>query len=419
MHLTVIGINHKHAPVAVRERVAFSPEQLPAALQALRAQAGAHEVAILSTCNRTELYCHTDAGGHTRVIDWLASQTTLQGLDLRPHLYCHDTADGVRHALRVAAGLDSMVLGEPQILGQMKDAYQAAVDQGSIGRLLNRLFQHAFHVAKKVRTDTAIGSSPVSVAFAAVRLAQQIHGDLAQTNAMLIGAGDMIELAANHLHANGLRRMLVANRSLERAQIIATRFGGFALPLHDLPAHLAEADIVIASTASPTPVLMADTVTQAMRARRRKPMFLVDIAVPRDIDPAVGSLDDVYLYTIDDLQAVIEENLRSREAAASQAEEMIDTASQQFLEWMHQGDAVDVLRALRKQAEGTRDEVLQRAMKQLEAGNAPKDVLQFLANTLTNKLLHAPTVNLKDAAIDGREDLLLTAAKLYDINPAE
>jgi glutamyl-tRNA reductase len=419
MPLTVIGVNHKHAPVAVRERVAFGPEQLPAALKGLLGCAGVVEAAILSTCNRTELYCHTEDGGQERVIDWLVRQPNLGDTDLRAYLYCHDQRGTVRHLLRVASGLDSMVLGEPQILGQIKEAYQAAVDHGSIGRLLNKLFQHSFNIAKKVRTDTAIGSSPVSIAFAAVRLAQQIHGDLSGTTAMLIGAGDMIELAANHLYANRLRHMLVANRSLERAQTIASRFGGYALPLHDLPAHLADADIVISSTAAPTPILMADTVARALQARRRKPMFLVDIAVPRDIDPAVGELEDVYLYTIDDLQAVIEENLRSREAAAAQAEEMIETAAQQFLEWMQQGDAVEVLRALRSNAESARDEVLQRALRQMEAGTPPREALQFLANTLTNKLIHAPTVKVKAAATEGRDDIVTTAATLFDLKPGD
>ncbi|MEZ5447433.1 MAG: glutamyl-tRNA reductase [Gammaproteobacteria bacterium] len=417
MPLTVIGVNHKHAPVAVRERVAFRPEQLPQALEALRGCAGVTEAAILSTCNRTEIYCHTEGGARERVVDWLVMQPGVGDTDLRPYLYCHDQPETVRHLLRVASGLDSMVLGEPQILGQLKEAYQAAVDHGSIGRLLNRLFQHCFHVAKKVRTDTAIGSSPVSIAFAAVRLAQQIHGDLAGTTAMLIGAGDMIELAANHLYANRLRHLLVANRSLERAQTIASRFGGYALPLQDLPAHLADADIVISSTASPTPILMAETVALALQVRRRKPMFLVDIAVPRDIDPAVSELEDVYLYTIDDLQAVIEENLRSREAAAAQAEQMIDTAAQQFLEWMQQGDAVDMLRTLRSHAEAARDEVLQRALKQLECGTPPQEALQFLANTLTNKLIHTPTVRIKAAATEGREDIIATAADLFELKP--
>lgn len=415
MPLIVIGVNHKHAPVAVRERIAFAAEQLPTALQQLRRSVGVLEAAILSTCNRTELYCHVDENGAGPVLDWLATQPSLADVDLRPHVYCHEHGEAIRHAMRVAAGLDSMVLGEPQILGQMKEAYQVALDQNCIGKLLNKTFQQAFRVAKKVRTDTAIGASPVSVAFAAVRLAQQIHGDLSSTTALLIGAGDMIELTANHLYANRLGRLLVANRSLERAQTVATRFGGYALPLHELSIHLADADIVISSTASSTPVLMAETVKQAMHKRRHKPMFLVDIAVPRDIEPAVSDIEDVYLYTIDDLQAVIDENLRSREAAATQADEIIDNAAKQFLEWIHQGDALDVVRALRSQAEGARDEVLQRALKQLESGAPPRDVVQFLANTLTNKLIHAPTVNLKDAAGDKRDDLIATAAALFDL----
>lgn len=415
MPLHVLGINHHSAPLEVREKLAFPPETQADALNSLAARPGVSEAVLVSTCNRTEVYCRADDVAAVRA--WLRDEAARAGLEIEGHLYAHSEAQAIRHAFRVASGLDSMVLGEPQILGQLKEAYQAAVDHGSIGRLLNRLFQHSFHVAKKVRTDTAIGSSPVSIAFAAVRLAQQIHGDLAGTTAMLIGAGDMIELAANHLYANRLRHLLVANRSLERAQTIASRFGGYALPLQDLPAHLADADIVISSTASPTPILMAETVALALQARRRKPMFLVDIAVPRDIDPAVGELEDVYLYTIDDLQAVIEENLRSREAAAAQAEEMIETATQQFLEWTQQGDAVDMLRTLRGHAEAARDEVLQRALKQLECGTPPQEALQFLANTLTNKLIHTPTVRIKAAATEGRDDIIATAADLFELKP--
>jgi glutamyl-tRNA reductase len=253
------------------------------------------------------------------------------------------------------------------------------------------------------------------VAFATVRLAQQIHGDLGDKTALLIGAGDMIELAASHLYANRLRQMLIANRSLERAQIIASRFGGYALPLHDIPAHLADADIVIASTASPTPLLSAATVERAMQVRRRHPMFLADIAVPRDIDPRVADLEDAYLYTIDDLQAVIAENLRARQTAAAQAEEIIDTAARQFLEWLQQGDAVDILRSLRTQAEQARDELLSRALHQIEAGTPPQEALRSLANALTSRLLHAPTVRLKEAATDGRDDFLQTVVTLFNL----
>ncbi len=416
MPLSIFGINHRSAPVSLRERVAFGEADLPAALRGLRAAGGVQEAAILSTCNRTELYCVVDAADNTAPVDWLLAHHGAAAHDLRPFLYHHPETEAARHVLRVACGLDSMVLGEPQILGQLKAAYQAAVGGGTAGRVLNKLFQHAFHVAKKVRTDTAIGSSPVSVAFAAVRLARQIHGDLRDCTALLVGAGDTIELAAHHLIRQRLGRLLIANRTLERAQSLASRFGGYAMPLAGLPRHLAEADIVISSTAARLPILGRATVAAALTARRRRPMFLVDLAVPRDIDPAVATLEDAYLYTIDDLQSVITENLRSRQAAAFEAEEIIDLEAHRFLEWTQQHDAVELLRELRGRAEAVRDELLIKARQQLQQGSPPAEVLQQLAGALTNRLLHAPTVMLKDAGIDNRDDLLRAAVELFDLD---
>jgi glutamyl-tRNA reductase len=415
MPLSVFGINHKSAPVEVREQVAVPATDLPHALTSLCECPGVSEAAILSTCNRTEVYCQLDLQDNEQPLEWLLAHHQLSGVDLRPYLYHLPETETVRHLLRVAAGLDSMVLGEPQILGQLKDAYQMATDRGSIGRTLNRLFQHAFFVAKKIRTDTAIGTSPVSVAFAAVRLAQQIHGDLAGKTALLIGAGDMIELAANHLAENRLGRMLIANRSVDKAQLLASRFGGFALPLEDIPRHLGEADIVISSTAARLPVLGRNTVAEALRARRHQPMFLVDIAVPRDIAPDVAELEDVYLYTIDDLRSVIEENMRSRQAAALQAQEIVDLEANHFLEWMQQHDAVAILRQLRQGSEAIRDEMLAKAVRQIEHGQAPADALRQLANGLTNRLLHTPTVKLKDAGAEGHEELVRAAIELFDL----
>ncbi|HTT08777.1 MAG TPA: glutamyl-tRNA reductase [Gammaproteobacteria bacterium] len=417
MPLSIFGINHHSAPVSLREHMAFSEAELPAALRGLRATGGVLEAAILSTCNRTELYCVVDSTDNAAPIEWLLAHHGAVAQDLRPFLYHHPETGAVRHLLRVACGLDSMVLGEPQILGQLKTAYQAAAESGTVGRILNKLFQHSFHVAKKVRTDTAIGNSPVSVAFAAVRLAQQIHGDLRACTALLIGAGDTIELTAHHLTRQRLGRLLIANRTLERAQGLASRFGGYAMPLADLPRHLAEADIVISSTAARLPVLSRTTVAAALQARRHRPMFLVDLAVPRDIEPAVSGLEDVYLYTIDNLQSVITDNLRSRQAAALQAQEIIDLEAHRFLEWTQQHDAVELLRQLRGRAESVRDELLVKAQQQLQQGVPAADVLQQLAGALTNRLLHAPTVMLKDAGIDGRDDLLRAAAELFDLAP--
>ena len=416
MPLAVVGINHKTAPVEIREKVAFGRDELPSLLKDICAKPDLREAVILSTCNRTEIYCELEQADDPAPGNWLIAHHRTGGEDLHRYLYRHRDEAAVHHLLCVACGLDSMVLGEPQILGQIKDAYQIASDADTAGPVLNRLFQHAFFVAKKVRTDTAIGSSPVSVAFAAVRLAQQIHGDLAGKAALLIGAGDTIELAAHHLHENRLGRMLVANRSLERAQTLASRFSGYALPLADLGKHLAEADIVIASTASPVAVLTRRDVEQAMIARRRRPMFLVDIAVPRDIDPAAAEIEDVYLYTIDDLQAVIDENLRSRQAAALKAREIIDSETGHFLDWLQQGDAVAALKSLRGRAEARRDELLAKALQEIRLGAPVEETLRTLAVMLTNKLLHEPTVKLKELGSEGRDDLVQLARKLFDLD---
>src|SRR5215469_15729122 len=312
MALIAVGLNHLTAPLAFRERVAFAPEDTATALAELTAQPGVKEAAILSTCNRTELYCTVDHGSETAPAVWLQRHHQLTGERLGEFLYLHSDADAVRHLFRVATGLESMVLGEPQILGQVKDAYALARDAQSLRAPLERLFQNTFAVAKRVRSDTRIGANPVSVAFTAVRLAERLFADLSQACVLLIGAGETIELAARHLAESDVRRLIVANRTLENAQALASRFSAYAITLADLPQHLAEADIVIASTASREPILTKAMAEQAIRTRRHKPMFLVDIAVPRDIEQGVADLEDVYVYTIDDLRQVIDANLRSR-----------------------------------------------------------------------------------------------------------
>ncbi len=415
MPLLALGINHKTAPVEVREQLAFAPEQLPEALRELQGCTGIREAVILSTCNRTELYCSLESVDSRPVLAWLEGYHVLQLQDMQPYLYHHFDQPAVRHVLRVAAGLDSMVLGEPQILGQVKAAYQLAIATGTVGTLLNRLFQHAFAVAKRIRTDTQIGVSPVSVAFAAVSLARQIFGDLAEHTALLIGAGETIELVARHLRENGTGRMIVANRTLERAHELAAPFGGYAIGLEEIPLHLAEADIVIASTASPEFVLTQSQVKSALKKRKHRPVFMVDIAVPRDIDPAVGELEDVYLYTVDDLQEIIQENLNSRTAAATQAEEMIDTQVAHFMAWLRIHDSAGCICALRHQAERLRDEVYENARRQLLSGREPLEVLRYLANTLTNKLLHAPSVALREASAQERDDLVDAIKLLYKL----
>lgn len=415
MKLLVLGLNHKTAPIEVRERLTFGPDIIAGALRDLRGQPGVQESVVLSTCNRTELYCAVADGGEERVRTWLGGFHGIGVERLNPYLYAHAERGAILHLLRVASGLDSMVLGEPQILGQVKSAFQTAADCTATGKLLSRLFQHAFSVAKTVRTDTAIGNSPVSVAFAAVSLARQIFTDLSKQTAMLIGAGETIELAARHLHQNGVGRIVVANRTVERAYELASQFDGVAIALTEITNHLAQADIVISSTASPLPVLGKGAVERALKARRHRPMFMVDIAVPRDIEPEVASLNDVYLYTVDDLQGVVDEGLRSRQEAAVQAEEIIAFHTDEFMAWLRSLDAAGLIQDYRHRAERLRDEVLERANRQLEAGKAPAEVLSFLAHTLTNKLLHAPSTRLRQAARDGDAGILVAANELFQL----
>lgn len=420
MPLLALGINHQTAPVSVRERVAFAPERLQSALQDLHGRGGAYEAAILSTCNRTELYCGLKDEDGRQVTEWLGDYHMLHTIDLQPYLYRHTNQRAVRHILRVASGLDSLVLGEPQILGQVKAAYQAANSAGTLGTRLERLFQHTFAVAKQVRTDTRIGASPVSVAFAAVSLARQIFADPPRRTALLIGAGDTVELVARHLYESGIGRLIVANRTLERAHGLAASVGGYAIALDEIPTHLGEADIVIASTASPELLLKEPLVRQCLKQRRHRPMFMVDLAVPRNIDPTVAELDDVYLYTVDDLKDIIQDNLRSRQAAAQQAEEIIDTQVEHFMAWLRSQDSASSIRALRQQAEDARDEALDRARRQLINGKDPAAVLDILAHTLTNKLIHAPCAGLREAAAEGDITMLNLIRSLYrlgDGNP--
>ena len=347
--------------------------------------------------------------------DWLAGFHGLVVEDIAPYLYSREGRDAVEHLLCVASGLDSLILGEPQILGQVKTAFQTASDAGRTGKLLTRLFQHAFGTAKQVRTDTAIGDSPVSVAFAAVSLARQIFADLSEQSAMLIGAGETIELAARHLVQNGIGRVIVANRTISRAQELARQFDAYAISLTEIPVHLPEADIVIASTASPVPILGKGTVESALKRRRHRPVFMVDIAVPRDIEAEVADLEDVYLYTVDDLDEVIQGNLRSRQDAAEQAREIVTFQVDEFLAWMRSLDAVGLIQDYRRQAGQIRDEVLYKAQRMLESGKPAEDVLNFLAQTLTNKLLHAPSTQLREACSNGQHELLEAANALFQL----
>lgn len=415
MSLLAVGMNYNTAPLALRERVSIGAEALPEALAGLRSASGVEEAAILSTCNRTEVYCSLGDTEPASIIDWLQDYHGLPDKQIRPHLYTHPNAKAVQHVMRVASGLDSMVIGEPQVLGQLKTAYNTALKAGSIGNLLNRLFQHSFSVAKEVRSRTAVGNHPVSVAFAAVRLAQHIFGDLRDYTALLLGAGETIELTARHLHKNGLGRMIIANRNIQRAQDVAADFSAYAISLTDLHQHLAEADIIIGSTSSPMPIIDLAQMQAAVQARKHRPVFIVDMAVPRDIDPAVSELSDVYLYSVDDLREVIEENLRNRHEAALEAEEIINERVITFMDWMLSRDAVSTIRALRGQAHSIQQEVIDNARRKLQQGADPELVLHEVTRTLTNKLIHLPTTQLRDASARGRDDLLAAVQELYDL----
>ena len=413
MSLITLGINHKTAPLELRERLAFTPQTLPEALLSLKKLDHVEEASILSTCNRTELYCVISDDNDQAIIKWFSQFHGVDETKIKEHLYVHSHEATIRHAMEVASGLDSMVLGEPQIAGQMKDAYALANKHGTVGLLLGKLFQRAFAVSKQVRTDTDIGSSPVSVAFAAVSLARQIFGDLKKTTVLLVGAGDTIELAARHLHAQGVKKIIIANRSVERAQKLAEEFDGEAISLQHISDHLYRSDIVISSTASPLPIIGKGTVERALKERKHEPVFMVDLAVPRDIEPEVSQLDDVYLYTVDDLQSVISENMESRQQAAEQAHEIIDTQVNHFLDWQRSLGAVDVIAQIRQHAQNISNEVLSKARKQLATGQDAEEVLEYLAHTLTNKFLHQPSICLRQASQDERDDILNIAQVLF------
>ena len=417
MTIIAVGINHQTAPVALRERAAFTPETTRPALNRLVEQPGVGAAVIVSTCNRTELYCEVAAGAEPVPEAWLLEHQHLSQSRFDEFLYRHRDEAAVRHLFRVASGLESMVLGEPQILGQVKDAYEMARDAHALAAPLDRLFQHTFSVAKRVRSDTRIGANPVSVAYTAIRLAERVFADLAEACVLLIGAGESIELVARHLTEAHVRRLIIANRTLENAQPLARRFGGYAIALTDLDRHLADADIVISSTAATEPVLGRESIARAIAERRHRPMFLVDLAVPRDIDPAAGSIADVFLYTIDDLRQVIDENIYSRQRAAHEAEAIIDLSVDHFMDWWRALDLDNPVAALRGHAEVLRDEVLDRARTMLANGKPADDVLGWLADTLTGKLLHAPSANLRQAALHGDNDLLRAAERLFDAAP--
>ena len=415
MPLRILGLNHNTASVEIREQVVFSGQEIGRALTRVRDIEGVDEAVLLSTCNRTEFYVMSDDGGQRRLNDWLHDERNLDP-SFAQSIFSMQQDDAIRHIFRVACGLDSMVLGEPQILGQLKDAYREAQQSGTVGKQLSRLFQHTFSVAKKVRTDTKIGSSPVSVAYAAVSLAQQFFADFSRHTALLVGAGVTVELLARHLESHNIGRLFVANRDVERAGNLAHRFGGFALPLSELDGTLQEADILISSTASPEPVITLDQVKSALKARRRRPMFAVDIAVPRDIDATVGKLDDVYLYTIDDLDRVILEGQNNREAAAVDANRILDEEISRYLTIERAKRAAPLITTLRDQAESMRGEVLAQARRRLGQGADSNEVLEYATSALMKKLLHNPSVRIREASEAADEKTIEAARALFGVN---
>ncbi|MFA0439349.1 glutamyl-tRNA reductase [Vibrio sp. 10N.222.51.C12] len=401
MSLLAIGINHNTASVDLREKVAFPPEKLDLALNELKENSKVNGSVILSTCNRTEIYCDTGSFSKTQLIDWLIQFHGVAAEELKPSLYVHEEQAAIRHLMRVSCGLDSLVLGEPQILGQVKQAYSDARELRAIDGSVEKLFQKVFSVAKRVRTETEIGSSAVSVAYAACTLARQIFETIADSVVLLVGAGETIELVAKHLQGHGCKQMIVANRTKERADVLASQFGAQVIALNEIPDVLPRADIVISSTASPLPIIGKGMVETAIKQRRYQPMLLIDIAVPRDIESQVGELNDAYLYTVDDLQSIVDGNIEQRKVEAIQAEVIVSEESAQFMTWMRSLQAVDSIREFRKQANETRHDLLSKSLQALATGTDPEKVLLELSNKLTNKLIHAPTKALQDAAEQG------------------
>ena len=415
MPLLTLGLSHHLAPLAVRERVAFAEADLPEALTRLRGLPGVNESAILSTCNRTEIMAMTGDADERVLIEWLRRERQLPEGQIEKYLYVHRDHGSILHNLRVASGLDSMIVGEPQILGQIKQTYVQAGAAKSLGPVLTRLFQHTFAVAKLVRSRTQVGAHPVSVAYAAVQLAKRIFTDFSQQTALIIGAGQIAELLARHLRGQGIGRIVIANRSLERAQRLAREVSGYAITLDDLHSHLAEADLLISSTGARGLMVEREAVERALAKRRRKPQFMIDLAVPRDIDPAISQLEDVYLYTIDDLRTVVAGNMKLREQEARLAEALVEEHAAGFNRWLEARDAAGTIRDLRQKGRGYRDEVLAKARRMLAAGKSPDDVLDFVANTLTHKLMHAPSAALRRADAVEQALLLSSARKLFDL----
>lgn len=420
MSFLAFGINHKTAPVNVREQVAFDLQRLSEALVSIQGVNGVLESVIVSTCNRTEIYCAgSEELSSAELLAWLSHYHNVELSSLSPCCFSYTDDDAIRHLMRVACGLDSLVLGEPQILGQLKSAYSSAVDAGAVKSQLSRLFDHSFSVAKRVRSETAIGENPVSVAAAAVNMARQLFSDFSDNIALLIGAGKTTELVARHLKQGGIKKIIIANRTLSRAQDLSDLVGGEAALISDIPDLLEQADIVITSTASTLPILGKGAVERALKVRKHRPFFMVDIAVPRDIEPQVGDLADVYLYTVDDLKGVIDESLKSREGAALEAEEFIYQGCEDFLSRQRVTGVGDALKRFRSQAEMLQQRELSKSLNALKNGANPDVVMAQLARSLTNKLIHEPTVQVRRAAEEGSHHKAEWLLDLFGISPSE
>ena len=417
MQLFTFGINHQTAPLAVREQIAFNVETLDSALRDLVDNGAAKEATILSTCNRTEIYCSTSAP--TQAVDWLAAYHHLPANEIEPYIYRLPQEEAIKHAFRVASGLDSMVLGEPQILGQMKQAVRQAEQAGTLGFLLHKLFQRTFSVAKDVRTQTEIGANLVSMAAAAVKLAERIYPSISEQSILFIGAGEMIELNAVHFAARNPKHVTVANRTLERAHVLARRINGHAITLNELPEQLAHHDIIVTCTASPLPILGKGMVERALKARKHRPLFIVDLAVPRDVEKEVAELSDVFLYTVDDLSDVVRDGLDARQGAVKEAEVIIDSGVNEFMHWMQSREMVPTIRALRDHAERQRRAEMEKALRLLAKGESPEKVLDLLSASLTNKFLHAPTQALNQAQANDREAILDAVHRIYHLHSPE
>jgi glutamyl-tRNA reductase len=418
MSVWALGLNHTTAPLDLRGRFAFALDQIAPTLQSLRSSfaSGRHpqvEAAIISTCNRTEIYCASEHVALDHTFGWLAQSGGVAPALLRSHAYTLHNDEAARHAFRVASGLDSMVLGEAQILGQMKDAVRAAETAGALGSTLNQLFQRSFAVAKEVRTATEIGAHSISMAAAAVRLAGQLFEDLRATRVLFVGAGEMIDLAATHFAAKEPKAIAIANRTLERGEKLASRFGGEAMRLADLPSRLAEFDIIVSCTASTLPIIGLGAVERALKARKHRPMFMVDLAVPRDIEPEVKALEDVYLYTVDDLAQVVQQGQANRQAAVAQAEVIIDAGVQSFMHWLGQRGTVPLIQQLNAQADDWRAAEMARARKLLAKGEPVEAVLEAMSRGLTQKMMHGAMAELHSGDAASREQTAQTISRLF------